>query len=59
MGAVQWPREPLQDARWHSDLCHHKHRSRDAAVRCEEREWRRRQQALAAQERTGTQDNKP
>jgi hypothetical protein len=38
-----WPREPLQDPRWRTDVCRHRHRSRDAAEQCEKRENRRRE----------------
>ena len=45
MSVFQLPKEPLTDSRWGTDVCGHRHRSREAAKKCEEREWRRRERA--------------
>lgn len=36
MSTYMWPREPLQDPRWRSDACRHRHRTREAAERCDQ-----------------------
>lgn len=50
MGVHQLPKEPLTDSRWGTDSCDHRHRSEEAARRCEDAEWRRRERETPATE---------